>query len=58
MCNVAVVEVCDAHVEDDVEQKREVEQRKIYAELLGTDYVLHRALHSEYPERFHQDIQE
>ena len=58
MCNVAVVEIGDAHVEDDVEQERKVEQRKIYAELFGTDYILHRTLHPEYPERLYQDIEE
>lgn len=56
--NVAVVEIGNAHVEDDVEQQREVEQRKIYAELLGADNVLHRTLNPEYPERFYQDIEE
>ena len=56
--DIAVVEVGDAHVEDDVEQKREVEQRKIYAELLGADNILHRTLNPEYPERLYQDIEE
>jgi len=56
--DVSVVVVGDAQIEQDVENEREIEQRKVESILLGTHHVLHGAVDSENPERLDQQVKE
>ena len=59
--DVPVVEVGDPHVEEDVEQVREVGDGQIDAisPVTGVaDQVLHFAVNAQNPERLHQKVQE
>jgi len=55
---VAVVVVGDAQIEQNIENEREIEQRKIKSVLLSAHNVLHSAVDSENPERLDQQVQE
>ena len=57
-CDVAVVEIGDAHVEHHVEKVGEVEDGEIETVGCGAHAVLHRHINSQNPERLHQQVQE
>ena len=58
LSNVPVVEICDAHIQNDIQQESEIEDGKIDSITFGTNYVLNFAVYSQYPKRFDEQIQE
>lgn len=55
--NVAVVEVGDAKIEQDIEKKRKIEHSGIKTITLKTNQVLHTAVDAKYPEWLDQQVQ-
>ena len=57
-CNGPVIEIVDPHVQQDVEDKCEIEQRKVETIHLFTNPVLNTNFNTEKPERFNQQVKE
>jgi len=53
-----VIEICDTHIQQDIEYKGEVEQRKIKSIHFLADTVLYSNLNTEKPEGFDQQVKE
>jgi len=56
--NIAVVEIGDAEIKQDVEEKGEIEQVHVKSVIRQPDRVLHRAVDPEDPEGLDQEVQE
>ena len=56
--DIAVVEIGDAEIEDDIEDNAEAEQRRIQSVFVRPDDILYRTVDAEYPERLDQQVDE
>jgi hypothetical protein len=55
--DIAVIEIGNAQVEQHVEKKGEIEDRKIKTIGLFPNYILYTAVYTENPDRFHQQVE-
>jgi len=56
--NVAVIEVGNAKVEDNIKKKRKVQDGKIKPEIFRPNSILHRAVDPQHPKGLHQKVEE
>ena len=56
LCNVLVVEIGNAKIEQNIEKKGKVENNKIKAKISCANNVLHGPVNTKYPERLDQNI--
>lgn len=56
--DIAVVEIGDPGIKQDIEQKSEIEQVQVKTVINKPHRILHRAVDPENPERLHQEVQE
>ena len=57
LCNVTVVKIANAKIEQNVEEQRKVKYGKIKAIILRTYNILHTSVDTKYPEGFDKKIQ-
>jgi len=56
--DVAIVKIGDPQVQQDIQDHRKIEKRKIKPVTLGTHHILHRTVNTQHPKRLYQQIQE
>jgi len=56
LCNVPVVEIGYSKIEQDIEEKGEIENCKVESEIFGTGNILHCSVDAEDPEWLDQQV--
>jgi type III secretion system FlhB-like substrate exporter len=56
--NILVVEIGNTNIKQNIQQKRKVEQRKVFAISSIAHLVLYVRLNHQYPERLYKQVQE
>jgi hypothetical protein len=54
--NISIVEIGNSYIKQDIENQREIEQRKIKTILFCANGILNRSVNTENPKGFYQKV--
>jgi hypothetical protein len=52
LCNIFIVEIGNANIEQNIQQERKIEQGKVHPVTFVANHILHSAVDSKNPKRF------